>query len=114
MLFRSYHVKVNLESNTIVSMQVQRVEETQQITGVVELVNPSYYLVNIVATDAVTGESKTTQIFVKKGAKIINSASTSTKNLSVDDILVGDTITAIGTTSTGVFEATTVIILKRE
>jgi len=109
-----YHVKVNLESNTIVSMQVQRVEETQQITGVVELVNPSYYLVNIVATDAVTGESKTTQIFVKKGAKIINSASTSTKNLSVDDILVGDTITAIGTTSTGVFEATTVIILKRE
>jgi len=109
-----YSVKVTLESNTIVSMQVQKVDENQQVTGIVQMVNPSYYLINISTTDAITGNTISMQIFAKRTAKIINTSSSSTRSLSVSDIKVGDTITAFGSTDTGVFEASTIIILKSQ
>jgi len=50
------------------------------------------------------------QVFVKSGAKIISISSSSDKKLK--DVQVGQTVTAMGSRASGVFEATTVVIMN--
>lgn len=106
-----YQAEVSLDSNTVTALEAKKVDEIKQITGRVELVNESYYMLNVAVTGA-DNKTATQQIFVKKDAKIINSNSTSSKDYEMDDIDQGDIITAVGSVGTGVFEATTVIIIQ--
>jgi hypothetical protein len=104
-----YTVELTIEGNTIVKLEAKTLNQAQQITGRVELVNESYGLIRVSVADGVTGDTYIQQVFVKKGAKIIRSKDT--REIDLDDIDVGDIITAVGTSNTGVFEANTVIII---
>ena len=103
------NAKITLESDTVVKIETRPVENVTQITGVVEVINPAYNMLGVTYVDPETKQSRTDQVFVKKAAAIISSAEGKTADL--EDIQVGQTVSVIGSINTGIFEATTVVII---
>lgn len=101
--------KITLESDTIVKIDTSPIETITQITGTVDLVNASYGLVQMTYYDAVTAQNITQSVFVGKATKIINNSTG--KEATLKTITSGMSVTAIGSVKSGVFEATTIIVL---
>lgn len=101
--------KITLESDTIVKIDTSPVETITQITGTVDLVNVSYGLVQITYFDNVSSQNITQSVFVGKSTKIINNSTG--KEAALKTITSGMSLTAIGSVKSGVFEATTLIVL---
>ncbi len=99
---------ITLESDSIVKIDTTPIAEDTDVQGQVVGVNVSYNLIQVKYVDAVSGTENVEQVFVKTGARIISTNSSTDKKLK--DVEVGQTITAMGSRSSGVFEATTVII----
>ena len=101
-------VTVNIESGTVVKLNVRSVTQVETMTGTVEVVNVSYGFISMKVTDA-AGNVTTQQVFVKDGASIIGADGGTRKSLS--DLEAGDTILVKGAMNMGAFEATSVVIL---
>lgn len=99
---------ITLESDSIVKINTTPIAEDTDVQGQVVGVNVSYNLIQVKYVDPVSGTENVEQVFVKTGARIISTNSSTDKKLK--DVEVGQTITAMGSRSSGVFEATTVII----
>ena len=100
---------VTLSGNTITKISTADVESSFQITGRVDLVNTSYGLMQITYTDIATSQTITRQIFVKEKAKVFNSVTA--KDSKLQYVNVGSTVSVVGTSTNGVFEATSVVII---
>ncbi|MBZ4647308.1 MAG: hypothetical protein JG777_2797 [Clostridia bacterium] len=103
-----YPVQLTVDGSTVIKVEAKTITQAQTITGTVELVNTSYKLINISMIDAATGETTLQQIFINSSTKIISHKDS--KTIYLNDIKVGDTITAVGTINTGVFEASTIVV----
>lgn len=101
-------VTVNIESGTVVKLNVRSVTQVETMTGTVEVVNVSYGFISMKVTDA-AGNVTTQQVFVKDGVSIIGADGGTRKSLS--DLEAGDTILVKGAMNMGAFEATSVVIL---
>lgn len=99
---------ITLESDSIVKIDTTPIAEDTDVQGQVVGVNVSYNLIQVKYVDPVSGTENVEQVFIKNGARIISTNSSIDKKLK--DVEVGQTITAMGSRSSGVFEATTVII----
>lgn len=104
------NAKITVESDTVVKIETRPVENVTQITGTVEVINSAYNMLAVTYVDPETKQSRTDQVFVKKAAAIISSAEG--KTAALKDIQVGQTVSVIGSINTGIFEATTVIIIN--
>lgn len=102
------NASITLESDSVVKIVTTPAVEEAEVKGVVVGVNVSYNLIQVKYVDVLSGAEHIEQVFVKSGAKIISTSSTVDKKLK--DVEIGQTVTAMGSRSTGVFEATTVII----
>lgn len=105
-----YTVLINVESDTVTKIDVGSVAQAKSITGTVALVNVSLGFINLNVTDA-SGSVTTQQVFVKSGASIIGSSTTSRKSLA--DLVVGDELMVTGEISMGAYEASTIILLEK-
>ena len=99
---------ITLESDSIIKISTTPATEEAEVKGEVIGVNVSYNLIQVRYVDDYSNTENVEQVFVKTGAKIISTSSTTDKKLK--DVKVGQTITAMGSRSSGVFEATTIII----
>lgn len=102
-------VDIKIESDTITKVSTKAaVSGNSQITGKVESVNTSLDLIQIAYTDPELGTTRVDPVYVSK-ATIFDNATSKTKKLS--DVKVGKTVTVIGSVNTGVFVATTVVMI---
>ncbi len=108
----NYNVKLTLDNDVVVKIEAQALGQAQQMTGTVELVSESYKSIRIAVIDAVTRQATSQHVFVKNGASIINSSSSKSKLLSLGDIKSGNVVTVIGTADSGIFEASTIVIIS--
>ncbi|MBR4892837.1 MAG: S-layer homology domain-containing protein [Clostridia bacterium] len=98
--------KITTDSGAVSEIRVSTVEEVSQISGVVEVVNPSYGFINVKTAN---GESK--QIFVSSSTKITaDGAVTATK--TIKNIYVDDYVVVIGRMVNGAFQASTIVIVQ--
>lgn len=102
------NAKITLESDSIVKIETSPVVDDKDVDGVVVNVSAAYNLIQVKYIDEASGTEVVEQVFVKSGARIISTSSSKDKKLA--DIQAGQSITAMGTRSSGVFEATTIII----
>ncbi len=100
---------VTLSGDTITEISTADVVAAFQITGKVDLVNTSYGLMQLTYTDIATSQTITRQIFVKDKAKVFNSITGKDSKLSY--VNVGSTVSVVGTSTNGVFEASSVVII---
>lgn len=101
---------ITMESDSIVKIATKPVADVTEVKGEVVAVNVAYDLIQIKYIDPVSSTENVEQVFVKSGAKIISISSSTDKKLK--DVQVGQTITAMGSRASGVFEATTVVIMN--
>ncbi len=102
-------VEITVESDTITKVSTNStVSASTQITGTVESVNTSLDLIQISYVDPNLGTTRVDPVYVSK-ATIFDNATSKTKKLS--DVKVGKTVTVIGSVNTGVFVATTVVMI---
>ncbi|MBE7038051.1 MAG: S-layer homology domain-containing protein [Ruminococcaceae bacterium] len=101
--------KLTLESDTITKIETSPVETVTQISGTVDLVNAAYGLIQVTYFDEAMAQKITQSVFVGKNTKIMNNSTG--KEASLKTIAAGSHITVIGSISSGVFEATTVIVI---
>ena len=73
------------------------------------MVNTSYGLMQLTYTDISTSQTITRQIFVKEKAKVYNSITGKDSRLA--NVTVGSTVSVVGTSTNGVFEAASVVIV---
>lgn len=102
------NAKITLESDSIVKIETSPIADDTDVQGEVVSVNVAYNLIQVKYVDEISGTENVEQVFVKSGAKIISTSSATDKKLK--DVQPGQTITAMGSRSSGVFEATTIII----
>lgn len=102
------NVTITLESDTIVKLITTASDEEVDIKGEVVSTNESYRLIQVKYIDSLTGTEVTEQVFLKSNAKIISTSSNTDKKFK--DIQPGMTITAMGSRSSGVFEASAIAI----
>lgn len=95
-------IKIKLESSEIVKIETTVVASNTQFTGTIKSINTTYGLLIV--------ESAGVQynVFTNGNTKIIDSATGNA--LSLKKLSVGDTAAITGTSATGVFEATVVVI----
>jgi len=101
---------ITMESDSVVKIVTTPAEDITEVKGEVVGVNVSYNLIQVRYIDPVSATENVEQVFVKSGAKIISISSSSDKKLK--DVQVGQTVTAMGSRASGVFEATTVVIMN--
>lgn len=101
-------VEFSASSSTVTKLTVKSAVTNTEVTGIVKLVNTTYGMV-VLETVSGTGDITETQIFVKDTAKILDSSDGKVK--SVKDLKVGQKIMAAGTVNTGIFEASSIMIL---
>lgn len=101
--------KLTLESDTIVKIETSPVETITQISGTVDLVNAAYGLIQVTYYDEAMAQKITQSVFVGKNTKIMNNSTG--KEVALKTITAGSHITVIGSISSGVFEATTVVVI---
>lgn len=100
---------ITVSGETITKISTADVTSAFQITGKVDLVNTSYGLMQLTYTDPVSAQTITRQIFVKEKAKVYNSITGRDSRLA--NIGVGSTVSVVGTSTNGVFEASSVVII---
>ncbi len=102
------NVEFSASSSTVTKLTVASAVTNTEITGVIKLVNTTYGMVILETTNGL-GDISETQIFVKAGAKILDAGDGRVK--SVKDLKEGQKIMAAGVINTGVFEASSIMIL---
>ena len=101
---------LTVESDTVTKITTTTSSATTtQITGKVESVNATLNLIQISYVDSTLGTTRSDPIYVSK-ATILDTASGKTKKIA--DVKTGSTVTVIGSVNTGVFVATTVVIVE--
>lgn len=106
------NVRLTIESDTVTKAELSPAVNSFNVSGKVDSVNAAYGFISISTTDSATKQTKNVQVFIKKnGSKIIDNRDI-TREKAIKDILPGNTITAIGESINGVFEATTIIIVN--
>lgn len=106
-----YEVKVITSSSQVKEIIVKSVTPPMSITGQITLVNSAYGMIKVSSTDS-NGDITEQQIFIKSNAKILDSSDNKIKD--VDDLKAGMLVTVAGAVNTGVFEATSVMILNTD
>lgn len=101
---------VTLDSDTITKISTTPVEAVSQITGTVEFVNVSYGLIQVKYFDSASAQEITRSVFVNKNATILNSSTG--KELTLKTLPTNSTVTIVGTSVSGVFEANTIIVIS--
>jgi len=105
------YVEFSASSSTITKITVSSAITNTEVTGVVKLVNTTYGMV-VLETTSASGDVSETQIFVKSSAKILDASDGKVK--SVKDIKAGQKIMAAGAVNTGIFEASSIMILVQQ
>lgn len=101
---------LTVESDTVTKITTTTSSATTtQITGKVESVNATLNLIQISYVDSTLGTTRSDPVYVSK-ATILDTASGKTKKIA--DVKTGSTVTVIGSVNTGVFVATTVVIVE--
>lgn len=100
---------VTLDSNAVTKLTTTPVETVSQITGKIDFVNVSYGLIQVTYFDSASSQDVTRSVFVNKNTKIIDNATS--KEIALKAVEAGSSVTAVGTSTSGVFEASTIIIL---
>ena len=107
------YVTLKIESNSVKSIESTPAATTANtITGVIDSINTSYYFFYITSTNAVTGETERTQVFVKKNGstKYIDSADGS--SISLGKLKEGSTVLVTGSQQLdGSYVATAVVVV---
>ncbi len=101
---------MTVESNTITKISTTVADTITQFSGTVELVNAAYNMIQISYYDTTTEQSVSQSVFVNSSTKIFNN--TTGKTVALKNLEKGNTITIIGTLSTGVYLASTIIVLN--
>lgn len=101
---------LTVESNTVTKISTTVADTIIQVSGVVELVNSSYNMIQVSFFDAQSGQTASQSVFVNTATKIFNN--TTGKTVALKNIEKGATISVIGTQSTGVYLASTIIVLN--
>ena len=97
--------EITTDSGAVSEIRVTSVQEVSQISGMVEVVNPSYGFINVKTT---SGSSQ--QVFVSDSTKITaDGAVTGTK--TIKNIREGDYVFVLGKMVNGAFQATTIVIV---
>lgn len=104
----SEYVKLDIEGDTVVKVTSQEQLAVTHLTGVIESVSKAYNFFNLKVTNA-DGSTTVRQIFLKTTTKIINSADA--KEKKIDYLVKGQMVTVTGSMKSGVYEATTIILL---
>ena len=99
-------VSLTIEGETVVKLVTNATDGVVQINGTVISTNVSHNLIQVNYIDPTSGVSVIEPIFVKSKAAIIDILTGETLKLTA--IKDGSKITAFGTRSSGVFEATTI------
>lgn len=107
------YVKLKLDSQTVTKVEVVNANEgatstASTLTGIVSDVNISYAVIVLTVTDPVTGVTADQQIFVKNATLIDGATGGSTKLSKIEK---GAAVTAIGSVSSGIFIAKTVMVV---
>ncbi|MBE7039379.1 MAG: S-layer homology domain-containing protein [Ruminococcaceae bacterium] len=105
------YVEFSASSSTITKITVSSAITNTEVTGVVKLVNTTYGMIVLETTNA-AGDVSEAQIFVKSTAKILDASDGRVK--SVKDIKTGQKIMAAGAINTGIFEASSIMILVQQ
>ncbi len=100
---------VELDSDTVVSIESVLSDEVVTWAGTVTLVNSSYGLIQIEFMDSLSGQTRTESVFVKSNASIVDYETQKSRKLST--VTPGMKVNVTGSMKTGVFEAGTVIII---
>ena len=103
------YVKLETESETVVSVLAEEVESALQVTGTIKTINTAYNLL-VLEVKTASGGTMDKQLFIKDRAKIIESATG--KTLTIKNLKVGNIITAAGTEKLGVYEVNTLMVLQ--
>ncbi len=102
-------IEFKVESNTITDVSTNStIGASTQITGKVESVNTSLDLIQVSYVDSTLGTTRVDPVYVST-ATFFDSLTNRTKKLG--DVKVGSTVTVIGSVNTGVFVASTVVII---
>lgn len=101
---------VEIEGDTIVEISTNVSEGITQVSGTVVSVNVSYGVIQISYVDSNSGTSVTEPVFVKGKSTIIDI--TTGNSIKLSNIKVGEKVTAFGSRDTGVFDATTVNVVR--
>lgn len=107
------YVKLKLDSQTVTKVEVTNANEgatstTSTLTGIVSDVNTSYSVIVLTVTDPTSGITADQQIFVKSATLIDGSTGGSIKLSKIEK---GAAVTAIGSVSSGIFIAKTVMVV---
>ncbi|MBC7765218.1 MAG: S-layer homology domain-containing protein [Hyphomonadaceae bacterium] len=102
-------VELTLDSASVTKVLASNTVLSVQVTGTVESVNTDFGFINIDTMATADVNAMKQQIFFKKGANFIRSKDN--KTITVNDIKVGDMITAVGGMTSGVFEATNILVI---
>jgi len=100
---------LTVESSTVTKIEVEAASvtvDTVNIVGTVENVDTNYLCITLTVSDG-----STQQVFVKKNASILDSATQKARTLS--SIKAGDTITAVITSNGFTQEAISIVILSK-
>ena len=101
---------LTVESNTVTKISTTVADTIIQVSGVVEMVNASYNMIQVSFFDSQSGQTVSQSVFVNTATKIFNN--TTGKTVALKNIEKGCTISVIGTQSTGVYLASTIIVLN--
>lgn len=101
-------VEFSASSSTVTKLTVASAITNTEVTGVVKSVNTSFKVVVLETTNAL-GDVTESQIFVKDTAKILDASDGKVKSLK--DLKEGQRIMAAGSVNTGIFEASSIMIL---
>lgn len=101
---------LTVESNTVTKISTTVADTIIQVSGVVELVNAAYNMIQVSFFDAQSGQTVSQSVFVNASTKIFNN--TTGKTVALKNIEEGSTISVIGAQSTGVYLASTIIVLN--
>ena len=101
---------LTVESNTVTKISTTVADTIIQVSGVVEMVNASYNMIQVSFFDSQSGQTVSQSVFVNTSTKIFNN--TTGKTVALKNIEKGCTISVIGTQSTGVYLASTIIVLN--
>lgn len=101
---------LTVESNTVTKISTTVADTIIQVSGVVELVNVSYNMIQVSFYDPQTEQTVSQSVFVNASTKVFNN--TTGKTVALKNLEEGSTISVIGTQSTGVYLASTIIVLN--
>ncbi len=105
----STSANVTLDSETITKIDTTAASTIAQITGTVDLVNASYNFLQITYYDSTMQQNITQQVYVNKNTTIMNNSTG--KDVSLKNIPIGSSVSIIGSATSGLFEATTIIVI---